>query len=111
MAAGALKSKDIKAPYVAPLASSVSARRTARLNYVVFDDSGKTRERLAVRDRDNRVLAKWSTALRASAQGKTYSVSWRVPPNVPNGVKLCIAAYDATGNHATPKCAPLAVKG
>ncbi len=110
VAAGALKSRDIKAPYLAPLSASVTAGRTARLNYAVFDDSGKTRERLAVRDRADRVVAKWSTPLRPTLPTKTYSVSWRVPANVEKGLRFCIAAYDATGNHTASKCAPIAVK-
>jgi hypothetical protein len=108
--AGALKSKDIKAPYVAALAATVTPGRTARLNYAVFDDSGKTRERLAVRDRSKRVIAKWATALRTTLATKTYSVSWNVPANVKKGLKFCIAAYDPSGNHTAPSCAPVAVK-
>jgi hypothetical protein len=111
LAAGALKSKDIKAPYVAALAASVKPGHRARLNYAVFDDSGKTRERLAVRDRSRRVVAKWSTALRSTVPTKTYFVSWNVPPNVTKGLKFCVAAYDPSGNHAAaPSCAPVAVR-
>jgi hypothetical protein len=110
VAVGALKSKDIKAPYVAALAASVTAGQKVRLNYAVFDDSGKTRERLAVRDRSGRVLAKWATALRATLPAKTYSVSWTVPPNVTKGLRFCVAAYDPSGNHTAPSCAPVSLK-
>ena len=111
VAAGALKSKDIKAPYVAALSASVKAGHRARLNYAVFDDSGKTRERLAVRDRSRRVVAKWATALRSTIPTKTYFVSWNVPANAMKGLRFCVAAYDPSGNHAAaPSCAPVAVK-
>jgi hypothetical protein len=110
VAVGALKSKDVKPPYVAAFSASVTAGRTARLNYAVFDDSGKTRERLAIRDRSNRVVATWTTALRTTVPTKTYSVLWHVPANVKKGLKFCIAAYDPSGNHAAPNCAPVAVK-
>ena len=110
VAAGALRSKDIKAPYVSALTASVTPGKTARLNYAVFDDSGKTRERLAVRDRDRRVVAKWSTPLRPTLPQKTYSVSWKVPAKVAKGLRFCIAAYDVAGNHKAPSCAPVTVK-
>jgi hypothetical protein len=111
VAAGALKSKDIKAPYVSALAASATPGKTARLNYAVFDDSGKTRERMAVRDSKRRVIATWSTKLRTTDPRKTYSVAWRVPANVEKkGLKFCIAAYDRTGNHAAPSCASVSVK-
>jgi hypothetical protein len=111
VAAGALNSKDIKAPYVSALAASVTPGKTARLNYAVFDDSGKTRERMAVRDSKRRVIATWSTKLRTTDPRKTYSVAWHVPANVAtNGLKFCIAAYDRTANHTAPNCARVAVK-
>jgi hypothetical protein len=111
VAAGALKSKDIKAPYVAALASTVTPGRPALLNYAVFDDSGKTRERLAVRDRNKHVIAKWATPLRTTHPVKTYSVSWKVvPANVAKSWKFCVTAYDPSGNHTGPSCAPVTVK-
>ena len=111
VAAGALASKDIKAPYVSALAASVTPGKTTRLNYAVFDDSGKTRERMAVRDSKKRVIATWSTKLRATDPRKTYSVPWHVPASVATkGLKFCVAAYDRTGNHTAPSCAPVAVK-
>lgn len=111
VAAGALKSKDIKRPYVSALSATVTHGHTAKLNYAVFDDSGKTRERLAVRDSKNRVLAKWATAIRPTSPTKTYAVSWRVPRNAPRrGLRFCVAAYDASGNHTAPNCARVIVK-
>ena len=43
---------------------------------------------------------------------KTYSVPWKVPAEVPKkGLKFCLTAYDASGNHAAaPSCAPVTVK-
>jgi len=111
VAARALESKDVKAPYASALAASVTPGKTARLNYAVFDDSGKTRERMAVRDAKRHVIATWSTKLRMTDPRKTYSVPWHVPANVATrGLKFCIAAYDRAGNHAAPSCAPVAVK-
>jgi len=112
VAAGALKSKDVKAPYASAFAATITPGKTARLNYSVFDDSGKTSERLAVRGRGNRVVAKWAIGLRRTIATRTYFVSWKVPRDVAkSGLKFCLAAYDPSGNHTPPRCSPLAVKG
>jgi hypothetical protein len=112
VAAGALRSNDVRPPYVAAFAATVAPGQKTQLRYAVFDDSGRTKERLAVRDRQSRVLATWSVPLRATTATKTYSVTWKVPPDVPKrGLKFCLAAYDPTGNHGpVPSCAPVTVK-
>jgi len=112
VATGALKSKDILPPYASALSATVSAGKEARLHYAVFDDSGRTRERLAIRDARGKVLKTWSTRLRTTVANKTYSVPWKVPAEVPKkGLKLCLTAYDASGNHAgAASCAPVTVK-
>jgi hypothetical protein len=111
VATGALKSKDVKAPYVSAFSATVTAGQTSRLNYAVFDDSGKTRERLAVRDGSSRVLATWAIGLRPTSATKTYSVTWRVPSSMTTrGLRFCVAAYDPSGNHTAPSCAHVAVK-
>ena len=112
VAAGALKSKDIRPPYESAFTAFVSPGKTTQLHYAVFDDSGRTSERLAIRDKKNRVVAKWSVPLHATTPSKTYAVSWTVPKNLPRlGLKFCLAAFDASGNHApVPSCAPVNVK-
>ncbi len=112
VAAGALKSKDIVPPYASVFAATITPGKQTNLHYAVFDDSGRTRERLALRDAGGKVVKTWSTRLRMTQAVKTYSVPWKVPANVPKkGLKLCLSAYDATGNHAaTPSCAPVTVK-
>lgn len=112
VAASALKSKDIRPPYESAFTANVNPGRKTELHYAVFDDSGRTRERLAIRDRQNRVLEKWSVPLRSTTPTRTYTVSWAVPKSVPrHGLKFCLAAYDASGNHPpVPSCAPVNVK-
>jgi hypothetical protein len=111
VATGALKSKDVKPPYASAFSATVIPGETARLTYTVFDDSGKTSERLAVRDRSDRVVAKWATGLRRTIATNRYSVSWHVPNDVAKkGLKFCLAAYDPSGNQTPPRCAPLVVK-
>jgi hypothetical protein len=109
VAAGALKSKDITKPYVAPAVATVSPGHRTRLYYQVFDDSGKTRERLAVRGARNRVVKSWSTKLRATAPGKSYSVPWSVPAKLRGPLRFCVAAYDPSGNAAATQCARITV--
>jgi len=109
VAAGALKSKDVTKPYVAPAVATVSPGRRARLYYQVFDDSGKTRERLAVRGRGNAVLASWGTRLRRTGPGRSYSIAWAVPARVRGPLRFCVAAYDPSGNHAATQCARITI--
>jgi hypothetical protein len=112
VAAGALESKDIRPPFASAFSATVTPGTRARLGYAVFDDSGKTSERLAVRDSRNHVLAKWSLRLHATIPTRTYFVSWNVPPQVTTtGLRFCLAAYDPSGNHApAASCAPVVVK-
>ena len=109
IAAGALKSKDIKAPYVAPSVATVRPGQTARLYYQVFDDSGKTRERITVLGARNRVVKAWAKPLRPTSPGKTYSVAWTVPAKIRRPLRFCVVAYDRTGNHTTPQCARITI--
>jgi hypothetical protein len=112
VASGALKSKDITEPYQSAFTATIVPGKTAHFRYATFDDSGKTRERLAVRDGRNRVLKSWSTPFHATKATSTYFVAWNVPKNVPkSGLKFCLSAFDPSGNHAaTPSCAAVAVK-
>jgi len=112
VAAGALKSKDVVPPYASVFAATITPGKQTNLHYAVFDDSGRTRERLALRDAGGKVVKTWSTRLRMTQAVKTYSVPWKVPADVPRkGLKLCLSAYDPAGNHAaTPSCAPVTVK-
>lgn len=109
VAAGALKSKDITKPYVAPAVGTVSPGHATRLYYQVFDDSGKTRERLAVRGPGNRLVKSWSTKLRATRPGASYSVAWSAPVNLRGPLRFCVAAYDPSGNHAATQCARITI--
>lgn len=112
VAAGALKSRDVRPPYVSAFTATVTPGEKTQLHYAVFDDSGRTKERLAIRDGRSRVLARWTVRLRATSPLRTYAVSWEVPADVPRrGLKFCLVAYDPSGNHApVPSCAAVAVR-
>jgi hypothetical protein len=112
LAAGALKSKDIKPPYVAALDSSGTLGQKIRLNYAAFDDSGKTREAIAVRA-GTKVLFATKTKLRATRADKTYFVMWPSPKTVPAAelpLKFCVVAYDPSGHKSTPNCLQIQLK-
>jgi hypothetical protein len=107
----ALVSKDIKAPYAAALQGSATPGEKTKLPYAVFDDSSRTSERLAVRDSQDHVLAKWSIPLKTTVATKTYTVEWNVPSTIPmSGLKFCLTAFDPSGNHSENSCAPIVVK-
>jgi len=111
LAAGALKSKDIKPPYVAALNSSGTLGGNIRLNYAAFDDSGFTREAIAVRDSTNSVLWSTKTQFRATHADKTYFVIWPSPKKVAHQpLKFCVVAYDKSGHKSAPNCLQIQTK-
>ena len=109
VAAGALKSRTSRARTSRRPSPPSAPGTDARLYYQVFDDSGKTRERLAVRGAGNRVVTSWSTKLRPTAAGKSYSVAWAVPAKLRGPLRFCVAAYDPSGNHAATQCARITI--
>lgn len=111
LAAGALKSKDIKPPYVAALNSSGTLGTPIRLNYAAFDDSGKTRAFVAVRS-GTTVLWKTSTKLTPTRADKTYFVMWPSKKGIsPDGLKFCVQASDPSGHRSKANCLAIQIKG
>jgi hypothetical protein len=109
VATGALKSKDILAPYVSALPATGSLGQPVRLSYVVFDDSGRTRESVVVRS-DAQVLYTSTMPLRFTRGSTTYSTVWTAPSTPPAGkLTFCVSARDPTGNHRR-SCAPIELK-
>ncbi len=110
LAAGALKSKDIKPPYVAALSSSGKLGGTIRLNYATFDPSGKTRESIVVTAGSKLLFVK-KTKLRPTRADKTYFVNWNAPATAPAGeLRFCVSAYDPTGHRSKPSCLVIQTK-
>jgi hypothetical protein len=108
--AGALKSKDVRPPFVAPVFSRGARGKPMRLNYAVFDDSGRSRAVVTVLALPRKVLATFRIPLRSVRFGVTYSVTWRVPAKLPRGkLSLCVTAADASGNRAPKSCLPLKI--
>src|SRR5207248_8414696 len=102
LAAGALKSKDIKAPYAAALDASGKLGGTVRLNYATFDDSGRTREAITV-SAGSKLLFVRKTTLRPTRADKTYFVLWKA--TAPAGqLRFCVSSYDPSGHRSKPSC-------
>jgi hypothetical protein len=104
VSSGALRSKDIRAPFVAALPLTVRRGAVARLAFRVGDDSGWSRivARVMVK---SRVIATRRSRLLRVAPSKPVSLRWRASRNLPNrGVRVCVVASDATGNRSAKTC-------
>jgi hypothetical protein len=107
--AGALRSKDIKAPFATPYSSTVRRGTTARLRFGVSDDSAWSRIVAQVVAR-SRVVARLRTPLLRLAAAKTVSLPWKVPKKLPkDNVRVCVVAVDGAGNRSRKACSGVTV--
>ena len=106
--AGALRSPDIRAPWVYPSPATIRPGKTASFGFRLLDDSDRASVAIKV-IAGAKTLAALAAPLSPTAYPKLHTVSWRVPVGVPKkGVKVCMTAKDAAGNTSHPAC--LAVK-
>ena len=106
---GALRSKDIKAPFVAVLPATVHRGAVARLRFRVGDDSGwsKIVARVIVK---SRVIATRRSRLLRLTPNKPVSLRWKAARNLPQKrVRICAVAFDAGGNRSATTCSPVTV--
>lgn len=106
---GALRSKDIKAPFVYAFPERVSRGELARLKFRVGDDSAWSRlvARVVV---GWRMIAIRRSPLARVTPTEPVSLRWRVPQNLPKkGVRVCVVASDAAGNRSAKTCSPVTV--
>jgi hypothetical protein len=110
-AAGALHSPDIMAPSAYPQQPTVHPGKPALLTYHVLEDSQRSSEVVTVYA-GSKVLAVLRSPLHVADYNTAQSVRWNVPANVPQvGVRFCIVATDASGNHRpVPSCSPITVR-
>jgi hypothetical protein len=109
--AGALRSKDIRAPFATAYSATVNRGTTARLRFGVSDDSAWSRivARVVVR---SRVFARLRTPLLRLTAAKTVFLPWKVPRTLPkSGVRVCVVAVDGAGNRSTKACTAITVSG
>ena len=108
--AGALKSKDILPPYTQVLQGTAARGRTARLQYRIYDDSGKASAVLQVVAASGHAVATFRVQLRPTSFQTSSSVHWTVPRTVrPGQLRLCLRATDPSGNKSRRACQALLV--
>jgi hypothetical protein len=109
--AGALQSRDVLGPAAAPVSSSGVAGHSMKLQYTVFDDSGRSAVVLQVVAGTAHV-ATIDVPLARVVALRTYTVPWRVPAALPPGaVRLCVTARDPAGNKSRRYCTALDITG
>jgi len=108
-AAGALRSADIRAPWVYPQPITVHPGKKAVVPYHVLDDSNKSAIAITITARGTK-LAALHVPMQAADYPAPHSVRFRMPAALPKrGVKLCMTATDPAGNTSSPNCVPLKV--
>ena len=99
--AGALRSKDVLAPYVDAIPAAGHLRTPLKLTYQVFDDSGKARVDARIVAGAMHTVASWRVPLRPVTGAVYYALRWKVPGRVPPGkLRFCVTARDPAGNHS-----------
>jgi hypothetical protein len=107
--AGALRSKDIKAPFATAYSATVRRGTTARLRFGVSDDSAWSRIVARVVAR-SRVVTRLRTPLLRLTAAKPVSLQWKVPRKLPkNDVRVCVVAVDGAGNRSLKACTAVTV--
>jgi hypothetical protein len=110
LAARALASKDVLAPFAEPGLNVGHLGKPMRLSYNIFEDSGYAAVRLQVVV-GHRTLATFKRPLRRVLPTKTYSVPWRVPAALPSRLpQLCVSAEDGSGNRARRSCSVIQIR-
>jgi hypothetical protein len=108
--AGALRSKDIRAPLIDAGSSTGKRGGVARLRFNVLDDSGKARESARISTTTGKLLATRATRLRRTDPLRFESIPWRVPPKLrQRTLRFCVKAVDAAGNRSSPACGTLKI--
>jgi hypothetical protein len=109
LSSGALRSKDIKAPFVAALPVRVRRGTVARLTFRVGDDSGWSKIVARVIVKSHVIATRRSRLLRV-APTKPVSLRWKATRRLPRkGVRICAVAFDRTGNRSAKTCTPVTV--
>jgi hypothetical protein len=108
-AAGALKSPDVKAPWVYPQTVTLHPGKTASFPFRVLDDSNRAGVSVTILA-GAKTIVSLSSPLGPTNYPNARAVSWPVPKTIAKkGVKICMTATDAAGNKSAPACMPLKV--
>jgi hypothetical protein len=107
---GALRSRDITAPFVAALPATVRRGAVAQLMVRVGDDSGWARVVARIMVKSHAVATRRSALLRVMPT-RPVSLHWKAIRNLPKqGVQLCALATDAAGNRSATVCSSVRVR-
>lgn len=108
--AGALRSKDIRAPRTYAFRDTVRRGTVTPLQFTVREDSEWSRV-VARIVTDSGVITTHSTGLVRVNPTKPLIFRWSVPSTLPGeGVRLCVVASDETGNRGDETCSDLKVE-
>jgi hypothetical protein len=98
------KFADTAPPQIKTLAGSAHRGTVAKLRFRVFDNSGKSRERLTIWNGTTR-LALIRVPMRTVVYRHIYTAPWPVPSTLTAGLrKYCAIASDPAGNHSHRSC-------
>jgi hypothetical protein len=107
--AGALRSKDVKAPFAYAFPTTVHRGKVAKFKFGVSDDSAwsKTTAGIMV---SSRTIATLRSKLVRVSPSKPTALTWKVPKRLPaKGVRVCVSASDAAGNRSPKSCGAVTV--
>ena len=108
LAAGALKSADILAPFVETIAASVR-QHTLSVQYFLYDDSGKSASTLTLTYAGH-TLYTAKIPVHATGNYKPETRRLPLPPSLAlAGTQVCVVGVDAAGNHSPRSCKRLTV--
>ena len=109
-AAGALRSKDIRAPSIFPDVATAKRGGTATLRYVVVEDSERSREIVRI-FAGNKLRATLRTRFHFAVAQKPVVLKWRLPksPAVRN-LRYCVTGIDHAGNVGKQVCAQIVLR-
>jgi hypothetical protein len=98
-------SADTKAPKVKARLSAGVRGKVVRLGYTVSDNSGKSREQIAIYHGSKRIGNLLSRPLGTRKAGHVYTVAWRAAANAPSNLRFCVRAWDPSANPSAQSCA------
>jgi hypothetical protein len=91
-------------PIVHAFPSSGRSGRRLGLRYTVYDNGGRTRERVVVSQR-RKIVAEITIPLHeAPTPGKGYAVAWKPSRGLHGGFRFCVTSTDPAGNTSSASC-------
>jgi hypothetical protein len=98
---------DREPPTVRALVGTYRPGARALLRFRLRDDSNESRAVETVYGANGRVLGTIRAPFMDGANGRVFSISWRVPRGAAGRLKHCVRAWDRAGNASSRSCATL----